>query len=302
MNIEKAIELYNTLSTIDLLYLAYKKKTKKDIDLCAIINAKSGKCKENCIFCSQSIYHNTSIPIYKLKSKDEILEYALKYDGIVNRFSIVVSGKKVNDEEFNKIVETIELLKDETSLKICCSLGLIDKEKLRILKDLDVRIHNNLETNKDYFKNICTTHSYMDKVRVIKDAKSLNLEVCSGGIIGLGESYLDRIKLAFELKDLGVDSVPINILHPIKGTKAYDLLKRGVIKPLSVNEILKTIAIFKLILKDCEIRLAGGRLFLGDYQSYALLALDGLMVGDYLTTKGRNLKDDLKMIKDWELL
>ncbi|MCQ6253429.1 biotin synthase BioB [Methanocaldococcus sp.] len=313
ISFEDALYLYNNFSVIDLLYLSFKLKSKinKDIKLCSIMNAKSGKCSEDCIFCSQSIHNKCKIPIYPLKSKREILEYAKKIEIENNkienkyknkklkieRFSIVVSGKKINDDEFTEIVESIELIKEETNLKVCCSLGLLDKEKLKELKKLDVRIHNNLETSKNYFKNICSTHSYEDKVKVIKEAKKIGLEVCSGGIFGLGESLYDRISLAFELKELNVDSVPINILHPIEGTKVYEKIKSGVIKVISIPEILKSIAIFKIIMPYTEIRLAGGRIYnLKDYQSYALMALNGLMVGNYLTTKGRNLEDDLNMI------
>ncbi|CAB3289009.1 Biotin synthase [Methanocaldococcus lauensis] len=313
ISFEDALYLYNNFSAIDLLYLSFKIKSKinKNIKLCSIMNAKSGKCSEDCIFCSQSIHNKCKIPIYPLKSKREILECAKKIEIENNkieskyknkklkieRFSIVVSGKKINDEEFTEIVESIELIKEETCLKVCCSLGLLDKEKLKELRKLDVRIHNNLETSKNYFKNICSTHSYEDKVKVIKEAKKIGLEVCSGGILGLGESLYDRISLAFELKELNVDSVPINILHPIEGTKVYEKIKSGVIKVISIPEILKSIAIFKIIIPYTEIRLAGGRIYnLKDYQSYALMALDGLMVGNYLTTKGRNLDDDLNMI------
>ena len=333
-----ALYLYNNFNAIDLLYLAFKVKCKiknnSKIKLCAIINAKSGKCKEDCIFCSQSIYNKCNIPIYPLKSKEEILEYVKKiidecskisssiergtligaespnlmdvgypnrgFPLWVERFSIVTSGKKINEDEFVKIIEAIELIKEETNLKVCCSLGLLDREKLKELKKLDVRIHNNLETSKNYFKNICSTHSYEDKVNVIKEAKKIGLEVCSGGIFGLGESVEERLKLAFELKKLEVDSVPINILHPIEGTKVYEKIKNGEIKQINISDILKSIALYKIILPYTEIRLAGGRIYnLKDFQSYALMSLDGLMVGNYLTTKGRSLEDDLKMINDF---
>ncbi|MEO2117163.1 MAG: biotin synthase BioB [Methanocaldococcus sp.] len=301
---DDALYLYNNFNAIDLLYLAFKVKCKiknnNKIKLCAIINAKSGKCSEDCIFCSQSIYNKCNIPIYPLKSKEEILECAKKFDGVIERFSIVTSGKKINEDEFVKIIEAIELIKEETNLKVCCSLGLLDREKLKELKKLNVRIHNNLETSKNYFKNICSTHGYEDKVKVIKEAKKIGLEVCSGGIFGLGESVEDRINMAFELKDLGVDSVPINILHPIEGTKVCEKIKNGEIGQINISEILKSIALYKIILPYTEIRLAGGRLYnLKDFQSYALIALDGLMVGNYLTTKGRCLEDDLKMINDF---
>ncbi|ACV25329.1 biotin synthase BioB [Methanocaldococcus fervens] len=304
---DDALYLYNNFNAIDLLYLAFKVKNEinnknntKNIKLCAIINAKSGKCPEDCIFCSQSIYSSCNIPTYLLKSKKEILDCAKKFDGIVERFSIVTSGKNINNDEFTEIIEAIELIKEETTLKVCCSLGLLDREKLKELKKLNVRIHNNLETSKDYFKNICSTHSYEDKIKVIKEAKKIGLEVCSGGIFGLGESLEERLKLAFELRDLGVDSVPINILHPIEGTKIYEKIKNGEIEPLTISDISKSIALYKIILPYAEIRLAGGRLHnLRDFQPFALMALDGLMVGNYLTTKGRSLEDDLKMLRDF---
>jgi len=340
LTLDDALYLYKNFNAIDLLYLAFKVKLnynnskQKEIKLCSIINAKSGRCKENCIFCSQSIYNNCKIPIYPLKSKTEILEYAKKlveeccklsssitYETLIGsessnfkkikcfnmrsplqieRFSIVSSGKSVNDDEFMEILEAIHLIKEETNLKVCCSLGLLDEEKLYDLKKLDVRVHNNLETSKDFFKNICSTHGYEDKVDLIKKCKKLGLEVCSGGIFGLGESIEDRLSMAFDLKCLGVDSVPINLLHPIEGTKIYQKIKNREIKQITVSEALKSIALFKLILPNAEIRLAGGRMLnLGDFQSYALLAVDGLMVGNYLTTKGRSLKDDLKMIFDY---
>ncbi|WP_456471809.1 biotin synthase BioB [Methanocaldococcus sp.] len=289
---EEAIELYENFSAMDLLYKALK--YKKGFETCGIINAKSGKCKENCIFCSQSIYHKTNIKVYPLMSKEELKERILKLSEFVDRVGIVVSGRAIKEDEFNKIIEVIEELKD---LNICCSLGLIDEDMLKELKKYGVRIHCNLETNREFFKNICSTHTYDDKVRVIKKAKSLGLEVCSGGIFGLGENYIDRIKLAFELRDLKVDSVPINIIHPIEGTKIYDLINRGEIKRLGIEEILKGIAIYKLILPSAKIRLAGGRLYLKEFQTLALMALDGLMIGNYLTTKGRDIEEDLRMIK-----
>ncbi|XRO77630.1 biotin synthase BioB [Methanocaldococcus sp. 10A] len=304
ISFDDAIYLYKNFNAIDLLYLSFKIKNKvknnDKIKLCAIINAKSGKCSENCIFCSQSIHNNCNIPTYPLKSKREILEYAKNFDGIVERFSIVTSGKKINDDEFTEILEAIELIKEETNLKVCCSLGLLEKEKLKELKKLNVRLHNNLETSKNHFKNICSTHSYEDKVKIIKEAKKLGLEVCNGGIFGLGESFEERIKMAFELKNLEVDSVPINILHPIEGTKAYEKIKNGEIRQISISDVLKSVALYKIIMPYAEIRLAGGRVYnLRDLQSYALMALDGLMVGNYLTTKGRILEDDLKMIADF---
>ena len=307
-----AIELWD-YDVYDLLYTAYSVKkyynnknnnsnnnaNNNKIDLCSIINAKSGRCPENCAFCSQSIHNKVNINIYDLKPKEEILKYAKYIEKYSNRFSIVVSGKTVNDDEFEKIIDIIKEIKEKTNLKVCVSLGILNKDKLKHLKELNVRIHNNLETSRDYFNNICTTHKYDDKIKTIKTAKKLGLEVCSGGIFGLGETFEDRIKMFEELKYLKVDSVALNIIHPIEGTKIYNLIEKNKIKRITPIEALKSIAIAKIYMPDREIRLCGGREYnLGDLQSLSLLALDGLMVGNYLTTKGRNIEDDIKMINN----
>ncbi|HID47348.1 MAG TPA: biotin synthase BioB [Methanothermococcus okinawensis] len=298
------LDLWNEGDTYDLLYLAYSVKryyrgNPRKIDLCSIVNARSGRCPENCIFCSQSIYHNTSVKTYGLKPKEEILKYAKYMENYCSRFSIVVSGRSIEDRDFERIVDTVRELKERTKLNICVSLGILERDKLKELKELGVRIHNNLETSQEYFEQVCTTHSYEEKIRTIRYAKKLGLEVCSGGIFGLGESYIDRIKMLKELKDLNVDSVALNILHPIRGTKIYTLIEKGAIKEITPEEALKSIALSKIILPDREIRLCGGRLYkLRDLQCLSLLAVDGLMVGNYLTTQGRSLEDDIRMIRD----
>ena len=308
MSFKDILDLWNEGDTYDLLYLAYSirryyNNNPLKIDLCSIINARSGKCPEDCIFCSQSIHHKTDIKIYGLKSKEEILKYARYMEKYCNRFSIVVSGRSIEDRDFEKVVDTIKELKERTKLKICVSLGILDRDKLKELKELGVRVHNNLETSRDYFERVCTTHSYEEKVRTIRYAKRLGLEVCSGGIFGLGESYIDRIKMLEDLKNLNVDSVALNILHPIRGTKVYQLIEKGEIREISPEEALKSIALGKIILPDREIRLCGGRLYkLGDLQCLSLLAIDGLMVGNYLTTRGRSVEDDIKMIRDMGFL
>ena len=303
-----AIDLWNEGDAYDLLYLAYLLKkyynyknnnSTLKMDLCSIINAKSGRCSEDCIFCSQSIYSKSNIKIYGLKSKEEIVRYGKYMEKYSNRFSIVVSGKSLSNEEFEKVLNIIYELKEKTSLKICASLGLLDKDRLKELKEYNVRIHCNLETSKDNFKNICKTHDYKDKIKTIEYAKRLGLEVCSGGIFGIGESHIDRIKMFQELKELNVNSVALNIIHPIRGTKIYDLINNKKIKEITPMESLKSIAMAKIYMPDREIRLCGGREYnLRDIQSLALLAIDGLMVGNYLTTKGRSIDDDLQMIRD----
>jgi len=286
----------------DLLNISYHLKkafNKEKIDTCSIINAKSGRCSENCIFCSQSIYNNSKIEIYNLKSKEEILKNAKAIENYSNRFSIVVSGKNISEEEFKNILEIIKEIQNKTKLKVCVSLGLLNKDQLKALKERNVRIHNNLETSENYFKNICTSHEYKDKIEVIKIAKNIGLEICSGGIFGLGESPKDRIDLLFDLKALDVDSIALNLLNPISGTKIHEKIEKNELKEINPIEALKSICIARIIMPEKVIRLCGGREYvLKDLQSLSLLPLDGLMVGNYLTTSGRNIQSDIKMIED----
>jgi biotin synthase len=265
------------------------------IDLCSIVNAKSGACPEDCFFCAQSVHNKTNIKVYPLLSKEKIIEAAIsaKENG-VKRFCIVTSGKKPSNSEVNEICNFIPEIKD-LGLLPCATLGILDITHLKKLKDAGLhRYHHNLETSEAFFKEICTTHTYREKIKTIETAKSLGLSICSGGIFGMGESWEDRIEMAFALKEIGVDSVPINFLTPIPGTP---LGNRELLDPL---EALKIIAIYRLILPDCEIRICGGRpVTLRDLNSYIFFAgADGLLLGNYLTTPGRNPEDDLQMIKD----
>ncbi len=273
-----------------------KKYNKTKIKTCAIINAKSGKCSENCAFCAQSSFHNTNIEIFPLKKPEEILEFAKKFDGKSQRFSIVTSGKGINSKKEQKdILKAIELIKKNTNLECCVSIGIIDREFMKDLKSAGVTgFHHNLETSRSFFKNICTTHDYDDDVRTVALAKELGFYTCSCGIFGLGESWEHRYELAMTLKELDVDSLPINFLTPIKGT----LLENK--KNLNPIECLKIIAFFRLIFPEKDIRICGGR----EYNLRQLQPLifpagaNGIMIGNYLTTRGRSIEDDFEMIND----
>jgi biotin synthase len=265
------------------------------IDLCSIINAKSGYCPEDCAFCAQSVHSRTDIKRYPLIGKEEILNAALssKTKG-ARRFCIVTSGKKVTPQELDRICDFVSELR-KVGLLPCATLGLLSYSELKALKDAGLyRYHHNLETSELFFREICTTHTFKEKIETIRAAKSLGLSVCSGGIFGMGESWEDRIDMAFTLKELGVDSIPINFISPIKGTPLGD---RELLNPL---EALKIIAIYRLILPTCEIRICGGRPnTLRELNSYIFLAgADSLLIGNYLTTQGRDPEDDLQLIKD----
>jgi len=284
---------------LDLISLANKVRKEyvgEGVELCSIINAKSGNCPEDCYFCAQSLHYKTDVSVYHFKSEEEILQAAKNAEAAgATRFCIVTSGRKPETKDFKKIVSVINKLRKETNLKLDCSLGSLSEDEVYSLKDAGVsRYNHNIETSEDYFSQICTTHSYEDRLSTLKILKKAGLEICCGGIIGLGEDWNERIKFAFALKKLDIDCVPINILNPRPGTPLEN------IKPLAPMEIIKTIAIFRLILKDKIIKVAGGReVNLRDLQALALLAgANGLIIGNYLTTPGREPALDLQMIKD----
>lgn len=291
------------LPLLDLLTMADKvrrKYTDNRIELCNIMNAKSGRCSEDCKFCAQSSRHHTGIPQYPLKSEEEMIAAAHKAKEIgAERFDIVTSGNKLSLKEVEVISEAIRYITSEIGIKMCASLGSLDERAFRKLKQAGLtRYHHNIETSQSYFSKIVTTHSFQERINTIKAAKSVGLEVCSGGIIGLGESMQDRVKMALLLKELDVDSVPINVLVPIKGTP-FENRER-----LSCEESIRTIAIFRIILKDRIIKVAAGRdSALKDFQSMLFMAgANGMLIGGYLTIKGRSVEEDLQLVKEVERL
>jgi len=271
------------------------KSRGKKIDLCSIVNAKSGACPEDCSFCSQSSHSRANPETYPLLDKEKILDAAVsaKEKG-VKRFCIVTSGKKASSKDIDQICNFVSEIK-KIGLLPCATLGMLSAPELKELKDAGLhRYHHNLETSEAFFREICTTHTYREKIKTIETAKSLGLSICSGGIFGLGESWDDRIDMAFALREIKVDSVPVNFLHPISGTP---LGTKGTLSPL---EALKIIAVLRIILPECEIRVCGGRqTTLRDLNAYIFQAgADGLLIGNYLTTSGRDPEQDLQMIKD----
>lgn len=269
------------------------------VDLCSIMNVKSGRCTEDCIFCAQSGRYHTEVNEYPLLSEKEILEQALSMEAAgTRRFSLVTSGKGIAGRDFENILAIFRTLKEKTNLHLCASLGLINQAQAMRLKAAGVaRYHHNLETCRSFYPQICATHSFQARVKTIRAVAEAGLDICAGGIIGLGESWRQRVEIAFELKALRVASVPLNILTPIKGTPLWG---SPVPKPL---EVLQTLAMFRLVLPGAVIRLAGGReAALRDLQAVALLAgANGLMVGNYLTTGGRSARDDLRLLSDLEV-
>lgn len=266
---------------------------KNNFDICTIINGKCGNCSEDCKYCAQSIKYNTNIDKHPLSNTETILKDA-KYnaDKGIMRYSVVTSGKRLSAKDLNNLCETYKEINKKVPISLCASHGLLSYEDFLKLKAAGVnRYHNNLETSRNFFPQICTTHSYDEKIETIKAAKKAGLEVCSGGILGLGESMEDRIDMLLELRDLDIKSIPVNILNPIKGTPLENN------KPLSKEEILRSIAIFRFIIPDAFIRLAGGRgLFLDKGKSAFVSGANAAISGDMLTTSGITIQEDLNML------
>ncbi|MFH1091109.1 MAG: biotin synthase BioB [Pseudomonadota bacterium] len=267
-----------------------------EIELCAIVNARSGRCTEDCAFCAQSGRHKTVIEIYPLLSVKKILEAAKAAQAQgVKRFSIVTSGRGIAPgPELDRIAEAIRGI-SELGLSPCASLGLLDEAAAQILREAGlVSYHHNLETSPNFYPEICSTHFFDQRLRTVRLAKEYGFRLCSGGIIGLGESRADRVDLALTLRDLGVDSVPMNFLNPIPGTPLEN------VPPLEPLEILKTIAVYRLIMPRAAIRTCGGReQNLRGLQALMFLAgANATMTGNYLTTHGRRPEDDVQDIID----
>ena len=266
------------------------------IDLCSLLNAKSGRCSEDCAFCAQSAHYRTEAPAYPLMNADQMVREAKEaQQSKVGRFCLISSGRQLDDKEFEIILSSLDRIRKETPFDLDCSLGTLSEERATSLKRVGVtRYNHNLETAESHFSKICTTHSFQDRVRTIEVLKHQGFSICCGGIIGLGESPQQRLELAFSLRQLGIDCIPFNILNPRPGTPLENS------EPVAPMEIIKTIALFRLIIPRGTVKIAGGReANLRDLQSFALLAgANGLIVGNYLTTPGRSAEDDLTMIKD----
>lgn len=267
------------------------------VDMCGIVNARSGLCSEDCKFCAQSIYYTTQAPVYALLSTDEVVAQAKKAEACgAKRASIVTSGKGMElDADFPRIVEAIQAVLASTNLKVCANLGTISDDQASQLAAAGVnRYAHNLETSSRFYPEVCTTHPFEDRVKTLQAAKRAGMELCSGGIIGLGENWQDRVDLAFVLKEFGAVSIPINILNPLKGTAMEGN------QPLRPLDTIKTFAVFRFILPDKVLRPAGGReVNLRDMQGALMLSgANGLIIGNYLTFTGRDSAMDFMLVHD----
>jgi biotin synthase len=265
----------------------------RNVSLHVIRNAKSGSCTENCSFCSQSISSKSDIQGYPLISREVLLSGAQRaFEMNAKRYCIVTSGRSPSDKELDFICNAVAEIKRKVPIQICTSLGILTEAQARRLKSAGVdRYNHNLESSERFFDSVCTTHSYSDRHKTAKTAKGVGLELCSGGLIGVGEDPADRVALAFELRDLGADSVPLNFLDPRPGTSLGNLEK------LSPGDCLRALSMFRFVLPEKEIRIAGGReVCLGHLQVLSLYVADSMFTNGYLTTPGQGYESDLAMI------
>ena len=276
-------------------YRLQKQFCGNHIDLCTIVNGRSGRCGENCKYCAQAACHKTGVDTYGFLPQEQIMAHAkANQDAGANRFSIVTSGGALSDKEFEMAIDVYKEMRRTLSIDLCASHGLLTRSQFRRLREVGVTsYHHNIETSERYFPEICTTHSYADRIRTIKMAQAEGLCVCSGGIIGMGETWEDRFDMAFALQELGIESIPLNSLMAIPGTPLEHLT------PLSGDEILRTIAIFRFINPTANIRLGAGRKLLPENGATAFLAgASASITGNMLTTSGTTIAEDMELIKE----
>lgn len=263
------------------------------VDLCTIINGRAGGCSENCKFCAQSAHSQTGCDRHGIVDPIEVLEDCKKREAAgVHAYSIVTAGRTVEGKDLDTLVETYHLLHENCDLRLCASHGLVSPEAMERFHEAGVtKYHANIETSKRNFPNICTTHTYEDKIKEIRIAKAAGMSVCSGGIIGMGETFEDRIDMAISLAELEIDSIPINALIPVAGTPFADL------DPLTEDDIIRTIAMFRYINPTAYIRMAAGRNYFSDGGRRIFTSgANATITGDMLTTVGNNTKQDMEML------
>lgn len=286
------------LEILDLMHAAYRVRAHhfgRRVQLYLLMNAKSGLCPEDCGYCSQSKDSKAEIPRYNLLNREELLAGAkAAVERKVCTYCIVISARGPNEREMAAVEAIVPEIKQKYKVNICACLGLLNSEQAERLKACGVdRVNHNLNTGSDYYDEVCTTHTYQDRLNTIQAVRNAGLEICSGGIVGMGEKPRHIVQMALELNALGVDSIPVNFLNPIEGTALAGQ------DDLTPTYCLKVLAMFRLVNPDREIRIAGGReLHLRSLQALGLYAANSIFVGDYLTTAGQLPNEDYAMIED----
>lgn len=295
MNKEELLKLYN--EDLDTLLETASKYIKKDIEFCSLINARNGKCSQNCKYCAQSSHYCTNIEFYPLVPLEEVKKIALEAKSHkASRFAIVTSGKTPDESDFDTILKMIEEVNKIDGLKSCASIGILNEEQAKKLSEIGLkRFHHNINTSKSYYPSVCTTHSWDDRLNTCKLVKKYGMELCCGVILGMGESVEQRIEMALELAEIQPDSIPINILMPIPETPFENYHDK-----IDEENVLRTLAIFKIANPNSILRFCGGRMRLSEENQRKALnsCVEGIMVGNYLTTVGKAPEEDLKTVQE----
>lgn len=295
MEKSELLRLYN-LDLDELLKLS-SKYIKNDVEFCSLINARNGKCSQNCKYCAQSSHYRTNIEAYPLVELEEVRKTALEAKSHkASRFAIVTSGKTPDESDFDTILKMIEEVNKIEGLKSCASIGILNEKQAKKLAQTGLRrFHHNINTSKSYYPEVCTTHSWDDRLKTCKLVKKYGMELCCGVILGMGETIEQRIEMALELAEIQPDSIPINILMPIPETPFENYLDK-----IDEENVLRTLAIFKIANPNSILRFCGGRMRLSDANQRKALnsCVEGIMVGNYLTTVGKAPEDDIKTVTE----
>lgn len=291
---QKLLILYH--SDLDKLLDISSKYIKNDVEFCSLVNARNGKCSQNCKYCAQSSHYRTNIDTYPLIDLDEVKKTALEAKSHkASRFAIVTSGKTPDESDFDKILQMIKEVNKIDGLKSCASIGILNEEQAKKLAECGLkRFHHNINTCRSYYTQVCTTHTFEDRINTCRLVKKYGMELCCGVILGMGETIEQRIEMALELAEIQPDSIPINILTPIPETPFENYYDK-----IDEENILRTLAIFKIANPQSVLRFCGGRMRLSDANQRLALqtCVEGLMVGNYLTTAGKSVDEDIKTVQ-----
>lgn len=295
MNKEELLKLYN-MDLDELLEMSSKFMTN-NIEFCSLVNARNGKCSQNCKYCAQSAHYRTDIKEYPLISNEEVIKAALeaKENGVI-RFAVVTSGKSPDEENFDKILEFIDELNKIDGIRSCASIGILNEEQAALLAKHGLkRFHHNINTSESYYGEICTTHSWQDRLNTCRLVKKYGMELCCGVILGMGETVEQRIEMALELREIEPESIPINILMPIPKTPLENYHDK-----IDDENVLRTLAVFKIANPKSVLRFCGGRMRLSDENQKRALktCVEGIMTGNYLTTTGKTPQEDIITVNE----
>lgn len=294
MTKDELLKLYN-MDLEDLLEMSSRYVSDR-VEFCSIVNARNGKCSQNCKYCAQSSHYRTDIETYPLIDENKVIKAALEAkSNHADRFSVVTSGKTPAEEDFDKVVNLIKAVNKIDGIKSCASIGILDEEMAKKLADAGLkRFHHNINTCRSYYPEVCTTHTWDDRLNTCKLVKNYGMELCCGVILGMGETVEQRVEMAMELAEIEPDSIPINILMPIPQTPFENYYDK-----IDEENILRTLAIFKIANPKSILRFCGGRMRLSEKNQELALktCVEGILIGNYLTTVGKNPEDDIKTVE-----